>query len=86
MAQVLPGRSGSQEGAELALYPPIVEAEELVAPGGAGLRCVQLQLLKCLGDRVEAGGVERLDDDGSPHQLSLCRGDKVQVPEAHVRA
>ena len=49
----------------------------MVAPEGMGLRCVQLQLLKCLGDRVEASGVERLDDDGSPHQLSLRRDDEV---------
>ena len=77
VAQVLSERSGSQEGAELAFKPPIVEAEELVAPGGAGLRCVQLQLLKCLGDRVEAGGVERLDGGGSLRQLSLRCDDEV---------
>ena len=47
---------------------------------------MQLQLLKCLDDRIEAGGVERLDDDGSPHQLSLRRDDEIQVPKAHVHA
>ena len=47
---------------------------------------MQLQLLKHLGDRIEASGVERLDDDGSPHQLFLYRDDEVQVPEGHVRA
>ena len=51
-----------------------------------GLRCVQLQLLKCLGDRVEAGGVERLDGDRSLHQLSPCRDNEVQIPKAHVHA
>ena len=51
-----------------------------------GLRSVQLQSLKRLGDRVEDGGVERLDNDGSPHQLSLRHDDEVQVPEAHVHA
>jgi len=51
-----------------------------------GLRCVQLQLFKRLSDRVEASGMERLDDDRSPHQLSFCRDDKVQVPKVHVRA
>ena len=51
-----------------------------------GLRCVQLQLLKHLDDRVEAGGVERLDGDGSLRQLSLRCDDEVQVPETHVRA
>ena len=78
---VLLGRSGSQEGGELALKPPIVDVEELVAPRGAGLRCVQLQFLKRLGDRVEAGEVERLDGVRSLHQLSLHRDD-----EAHVHA
>ena len=67
------------------LYPPVIEAEELIPPRVAGLQCVQLQLLKCLGDRTEAGGVERLDGGGSLRQLSLHRDDEVQVPEAHVR-
>ena len=58
----------------------------MVAPEGAGFRYVQLQLLKHLGDRVEASGVERLDGNGSLRQLSLRRNDEVQVPEAHVRA
>ena len=47
---------------------------------------MQPQLLKRLGDRVEADRVERLDDDGSLHQLSFRRDDEVQVPEAHVHA
>ena len=47
---------------------------------------MQLQLLKRLGDHVEAGGVERLDGGGSLRQLSLHCDDEVQVPEAHVRA
>ena len=41
VAQVFSGRSGSQEGAELALYPSVVEAEELATPRGMGLRCMQ---------------------------------------------
>ena len=45
--------------------------EELVASGGVGLQGVQLQLLKHLGDCVEAGGVKRLDGGGSHRQLSL---------------
>ena len=56
---------GSQQDAELTLQPSVVEAEELVASGGASLWCVQLQLLKRLGDRVEAGGVERLTAVGA---------------------
>ena len=59
------------------LLPPIIEAKELVTPEGIGLWCVQLQLLKCLSDHVEAGGVERLDGDGSLHQLSLHCDDEV---------
>ena len=47
---------------------------------------MQLWLLKCLGDRVEADEVERLDSGGSLHQPFLRRDDEVQVPEAHVRA
>ena len=47
---------------------------------------MQLQLLKRLGDHVEAGGVERLDSDGKLRQLFLRRNDEVHVPEAHVRA
>ena len=47
---------------------------------------MQLQLLKRLGDRVEASGVERLDGDGSLDQPSFRRDDEVQVPKAHVRA
>ena len=47
------------------LHSPILETEELVTSRGMGLLCVQLQLLKGLGDRIEAGGVERLDGDGS---------------------
>ena len=47
---------------------------------------MQLQLLKRLGDRVEAGGVERLDGGGNLQQLSLHRNDEVQVPEVHVHA
>ena len=47
---------------------------------------MQLQLLKRLGDRVEAGGVERLDSSGNLRQLSLRRNDEVQVPKACVRA
>ena len=68
------------------LWPPIIKAEELVTPGGLGLWCVQLQLLKRLCDRVEASGVERLDDGGNLRHLSLHRNDKVQVSKAHVRA
>ena len=49
-----------------------------------GLRCVQLQLLKRLGDRVKAGVVERLDGGGSLRQLSLRCDNEVQVIEAHV--
>ena len=75
VAQVLLGRPGSQEGAELALEPPIVEVKESVASGGAGPTCVQLQLLKRLSDHVEAGEVERLDGGGSLHQPSLHRDD-----------
>ena len=30
--------------------------------------------------------MERLDDNGNLHQLSLHRNDEVQVSEAHVRA
>ena len=51
-----------------------------------GLLCVQLQLLKRLGDSIEADGVERLDGGGNLRQLSLCRNDEVQVPEAHMQA
>jgi len=47
---------------------------------------MQLQLLKRLGDRVEARGVERLDSGGNLPQLSLHRNDEVQAPKAHVRA
>ena len=47
---------------------------------------MQLQLLKCLGDRIEAGVVERSVGDGSHRQLSLHRDDEVQVSEAHVHA
>ena len=61
VTQVFPGRLGSREGAELALEPPVVEVEELVASGGAGPRCMYPQLLKRLGDCVEADGGERLD-------------------------
>jgi len=61
----------------LALQPPIVEAEEPVAPRDMGLWWVQLQLLKCLDDRVKASGVERLDGGGSLCQLSLCHDDEV---------
>ena len=39
-----------------------------------------------IGDRVETGGVERLDGGGNLRQLSLHRNGEVQVPEAHVRA
>ena len=59
----------------------VIEAEELVAPGGMGLRCVQLQLLKRLGDRVKAGGVERLDGDRSLHQLSPIVTMKSRFPK-----
>ena len=38
VAHILPGRSGSQEGVELALQPPVVEVEDLAALGGVGLR------------------------------------------------
>ena len=41
VVQTLPGWLGSQEDAELTLQPPIVEVEELAAPGGMGHRCVQ---------------------------------------------
>ena len=75
--QVLLGWLGSQEGAELALQPPVVKVEELVASGAAGLQCVQLQLLKCLGDCVEAGGVERSDGGGSHRQPSFHCDDEV---------
>ena len=47
---------------------------------------MQLQLLKSLGDYVEAGEVARLDSGRSLHQPSLHRDDEVQVLEAHVRA
>ena len=47
---------------------------------------MQLQLLKRLDDRVEADRVERLEGDGSLHQLSLCCDNEVQVPKAHVHA
>ena len=47
---------------------------------------MQLQLLKSLGDRVEVGGVERLDGDKSLRQPSLRCDDEVQVLEAHVCA
>ena len=47
---------------------------------------MQLQLLKRLGDRIEAGEVERLGDGGSLDQPSFCRDDEVQVPKAHVHA
>ena len=46
---------------------------------------MQLQLLKRLGDRVEASGVERLDGDGSLDQPSFRRDNEVQVPKAHMR-
>ena len=46
---------------------------------------MQLQLLKRLGDRAEADGVERLDGGENLRQLSLHRNDEVQVPEAHIR-
>ena len=59
------GLSGSKEGIELALQPPVVKAEELIAPRDMGLWRVQLQLLKHLDDCIEAGRVERLDGDGS---------------------
>ena len=42
---------------------------------------MQLQLLKCLGDRVEAGGVKRLDGDGSLHQLSPVVTMKSRFPK-----
>ena len=42
VAQALLGRLGSQEDAELTLQPPVVEVEELVTSGDAGLRRVQL--------------------------------------------
>jgi len=77
VAQVLLGRPGSQEGAELALEPPIVEVKESVASGGAGPTCVQLQLLKRLSDCIEASGVERLDGGRSHGQLSLSRDDEI---------
>ena len=47
---------------------------------------MQLQLLKCHGDRTEAVGEKRSDDGGSHRQLSLHHDDEVQVPEAHVHA
>ena len=50
---------------------------ELATPRGMGLQCMQLQLLKRLGDHIEAGQVERLDGGGSLHQLSFCRDDEV---------
>ena len=60
-AQVLPGRLGSQEDAELMPQPPKVKVEELTTPAGTVLWCMQPQLLEHLGDRVDAGivGVER---------------------------
>ena len=45
---------------------------------------MQPQLLERLGDLIEAGGVERLNDDRRLCQLSLHHDDEVQVPEAHV--
>ena len=51
-----------------------------------GLRCVKLQLLKHLGDHIEAGGVVRLDGGGNLRQLSLRRNDEVQVLKVHMRA
>jgi len=65
------------EGSELVLKPLVVEVKELVALGVMGLWGMQLQLLKRLGDRIEAGGVERLDDGGSLRQPSLRRNDEV---------
>ena len=53
MAQVFSGWLGSQEDGELTFQPPVVKVEELAAPGGMGLWCVQLQLLKRLGNCVE---------------------------------
>ena len=47
---------------------------------------MQPQLLERLGDCIEADGVEGLNDDRRPCQLSLRRDDEVQVPEAHVCA
>ena len=47
---------------------------------------MQLQLLKRLDNRVEAGGVERLDGSRNLRQLCLHRNGEVQVPEAHERA
>ena len=64
----------------------MVKFEELVASGGMSLQGVQLQLVKCLSDCIEAGGVERSDGGGSHCQLSLRCDDKVLVPKAHVHA
>ena len=82
MAQVLLGRLGSQEDVELALQPSIVEVGELAASGGVGLRRMRPQLLEPLNDRAKAGGVEGLNNDGCPRQLSLRHDDEVQVPKA----
>ena len=49
-----------------------------------GLQCVQLQLLKCLDDHIEASGVERLDGGGGLRQLFLHHDDEIYVPKAHV--
>ena len=68
------------------VVPPVVEVEELAALGGESLRRTLPQLLERLDDRVEAGGVERVNDDGRPRQLFLRRDDEVQVPEVHVCA
>ena len=67
------------------VVPPVVEVEELAALGGESLRRTQPQLLECLGDCIKASGVEGLNDDGCPRQLSLRRDDEVQVPETPVR-
>ena len=68
------------------LQPSIVKAKELAASRGTGLWRMQLQLLKYLGDRVKANGVERLDGGGSLCQLFLRRDDEVRIPKAHVHA
>ena len=71
-AQVLLGWSGSQEGTELALCPLIIEAEELVAPGGTGHKCVLL-VLSALGLQWGLETSER----GRGSQVSGGRSERV---------
>jgi hypothetical protein len=60
--------------------------EGLAAFGGAGLRCVQLQLLEGLVDGVEVDGVKGWDGSANLLQPSLRDDDEVQAPETQERA